>query len=229
MMKSAVLFTGGKDSTYAMHRAMQEGYEIGCLLTLISDNPDSYMFHTHNIGLVKRQAEAMQLPLLTFETKGEKEEELDDLKEAIKFAIDKHGIESIVVGAIASRYQHDRVTAIADELKINVFSPLWQAGPEQYMKDLVSAGFEVIIASISAEGLTKDMLGKRIDSSMISTLSELNKKTGVHIAGEGGEYESFVIDGPVFKKKLSITDSEIVMEKENTGKLMIKKVELADK
>lgn len=228
-MKAAVLFSGGKDSTYAAYIAKEEGYKIECLLSLVSGNRASYMFHTANIEFAEKQAEAMELPLLIFETKGEKEKELDDLKNAVRFAVEKHRINIIVVGAIASKYQYDRVKKIADELKINVFSPLWRIDPEQYLNDLVDAKFEAIITSISAEGLTKDMLGKRIDRGMIKKLMEISKKTGVHPAGEGGEYESFVTDCPMFRKKIRIVDSSVEMEKENTGNFIIRKAELVMK
>lgn len=228
-MKAAVLFSGGKDSTYAIYRAIAEGYGIECLLSLVSDNPESYMFHTANINLVEKQAEAMGIPLLLFQTKGQKEKELDDLKNAVKFAIEKHKIEVLVAGAIASQYQYERVMRIAEELKINVFSPLWKVDAEQYMDDLLKAKFEAVISSISAEGLTKDFLGKVIDKAMVEKLKVLNKEKGVHLCGEGGEYETFVLDCPVFRKKIKIVDSSVEMEKENTGRLVIKKVKLVKK
>ncbi|PIN86150.1 TIGR00289 family protein [Candidatus Woesearchaeota archaeon CG10_big_fil_rev_8_21_14_0_10_44_13] len=228
-MKAAVLFSGGKDSTYAAYMAIGEGYKVECLLSLVSDNKASYMFHTANIEFAEKQAEAMEIPLLIFETKGEKEAELEDLRNAIKFAMEKHHINTLIVGAIASKYQYDRVKNIADELKIDVFSPIWKVDPEQYLDDLVKARFEVVISAIAAEGLTKDFLGKRIDHNMIERLKELNRKHHIHVAGEGGEYETFVTDCPLFKKRIKILKSETNMENVNTGLLVIKEVKLVDK
>ena len=108
-MKCGVLFSGGKDSAYAAFLAIKDGYEVSCLISIFSENPESYMFHTPSITKVKKQAEVMKIPLIVQRTKGEKENELVDLENAIKKAIEKYGIEIIVTGAIASVYQTSRV------------------------------------------------------------------------------------------------------------------------
>ena len=86
-MKLGVLFSGGKDSTMATYLAKKEGHEIACLITIYSENPDSYMFHTPSISKTKKQAELMGIPLLTGKTDGIKEKELKDLEKTIKEAI----------------------------------------------------------------------------------------------------------------------------------------------
>ena len=83
-MKVAVLFSGGKDSCFAAYKAKQAGNELTCLISVISENPESYMFHTPNISLTEKQAEVMNLPLIVHKTLGQKEEELTDLEQAIK-------------------------------------------------------------------------------------------------------------------------------------------------
>lgn len=85
-MKCTVLFSGGKDSTYAAYLAKKNGIEISCLITIISENPESYMFHTPSISQVKKQSEIMNIPLIIQQTKGKKEKELKDLELAIKRA-----------------------------------------------------------------------------------------------------------------------------------------------
>jgi len=55
-----------------------------------------------------------------------------------------------------------------------------------------------------------------------------NKKYGVHIAGEGGEYETFVIDAPIFKKKLIIEKSKKIIENLN-GVLLIDSIVFENK
>ena len=97
-MKLAALFSGGKDSTYAMYKVMKE-HDVVCLITIKSENPDSYMFHTPNIDLAELQAEALDIPLLTFKTKGEKELELQDLENAIKEA-KKYNNQLLITGSI---------------------------------------------------------------------------------------------------------------------------------
>ncbi len=224
-MKLAALFSGGKDSTYAMYKAMQV-HEIVCLITIKSENPDSYMFHTPNINLTELQAEALGLPSLSFKTKGEKELELKDLKKAIKQAKDKYHIEGIVTGALKSEYQASRIQRICDSLELECINPLWQMSQEQEMRDIIKAGFKFMIIRIAAYGLSKEWLGKVITNKDIDRLVELNKKYHINIAFEGGEAESLMIDGPIFKKKLVVKKAETIMENDYTGIYRIKKIEL---
>ena len=224
-MKLAALFSGGKDSTYAMYKAMQV-HEIVCLITIKSENPDSYMFHTPNINLTELQAEALGLPSLSFKTKGEKELELKDLKKAIKQAKDKYHIEGIVTGALKSEYQASRIQRICDSLELKCINPLWQMSQEQEMRDIIKAGFKFMIIRIAAYGLSKEWLGKVITNKDIDRLVELNKKYHINIAFEGGEAESLMIDGPIFKKKLVVKKAETIMENDYTGIYRIKKIEL---
>ena len=115
-MKCGVLFSGGKDSTYAAYLAKKHGNELSCLISIVSENPESYMFHTPSILKVKKQAEVMNIPLLIQKTKGQKEEELKDLEKAIKLAKAKYEIEAIVTGAVESVYQASRIQKICDGL-----------------------------------------------------------------------------------------------------------------
>jgi len=223
-MKLGILFSGGKDSCFALHKAMQN-HDVKCLITIFSLNPDSFMFHTPNIKFAKKQAESIGLPIIIKKTEGEKEKELGDLKEAIKEAKEKYGLQGIVSGAIASSYQKDRVDKICKELNLESIAPLWHVDPKKYLEELIDSGFKVIICAVSAEGLTEDFLGKEIDMNMLDKLKELNKKYGIHIALEGGEAETFCFGGPIFKKKLKIKEAEKVMESEFVGKLKINRVE----
>ena len=228
-MKAGILFSGGKDSVYTAAQALKEGHDVVCLINLTSENTASYMFHSVNNHIVKQQAEALGIPLLNFTTKGEKEKELADLKNAILEAKKKFGIEMVGAGALASQYQYERVGKIAAELGLKVFAPLWKKDEEKLLRQIVNAGFKVMIVAIAAEGTAKEWLGRFIDSARIDELVKLNKKYGSHIMGEGGEYESLVVDGPIFRKKLVVKSVEVVMEDKNTGYYLVKEVELVSK
>ena len=117
-MKLGVLFSGGKDSTYAAYLAKKQGYELGCLISIVSENPDSFMFHTPSINSVVKQSGAMEIPLVLVKTVGEKENELTDLEVAIKEAVKKYKIKGVVTGAVESVYQASRVQKICNKLKI---------------------------------------------------------------------------------------------------------------
>ena len=204
-MKIGVLFSGGKDSTMAAYLTKKEGHELTCLITIYSENPDSYMFHTPSISKTEKQAEAMGLPLITKNTKGIKEEELKDLEEVIKTSIKKYGIQGIVTGALHSEYQAMRIQKICDKLNIKCINPLWHKDEFDYLNEIVKNKFRVIVTGVSAYPLGASWLGREIDQKFIEDVRELHKKYKIHPAGEGGEFETFVLECPLFKKPLKVT------------------------
>jgi ABC transporter with metal-binding/Fe-S-binding domain ATP-binding protein len=207
-MELASLFSGGKDSVYALHIAQSEGHEIEVLIAIESENPESYMFHVPNIHLVKLQAKALGIPLIFRKTKGVKEEELEDLKDAISQAINDYGIKGIVSGAIYSNYQRKRIDDMAKELGIESLSPLWKKKPKDMLSEMVENGFKVIMSAVAAEGLGPEWLGREITQKTIEELSCLHNTCYVCTAGEGGEFETLVIDAPNFSKRIEIIEAE---------------------
>ncbi len=226
-LRLGTLFSGGKDSTFATYLATVFGWEVACLITLKSKNPNSFMFHTPNIDITSYQAEAMQLPLLTQETSGEKEDELGDLYTALKRAKQEYNINGIIVGALASDYQHERVNRVCEELQLKTFAPLWHKNQAQLLKEMIDLGFEISISSIAADGLGEKWLGRKLDMHAYNDLLTLHHRIGLHPAGEGGEYESIVLYCPfLFQKKLQITKAEKIMESEYVGTYQIHGVKL---
>ncbi len=223
-MKIAALISGGKDSIYSAYKASKDN-ELVCIISFKSKRNDSYMFHIPNIELVKLQAESMNMPLIFAESSGIKEKELKDIKKALQAAIKKYKIEGVVSGALASNYQKERIDKICKELKIESIAPLWRIEPKKYLKELIANNFKIIIVGIAADGLKKDFLGHEINGSFIKKIEKLN----IHGGGEGGEYESLVLDCQMFSKKLKINKSRIEMENECTGKLIVEDAELAEK
>jgi len=227
-MKLACLFSGGKDSNFALFKA-SKNHEIKCLITMLSKNEDSYMFQTPGVNFAKVQAECLEIPIIEFETKGEKEKELFELKEAIEFVKKKYGIEGIVTGAIKSTYQSSRIQKICSELDLWCFNPLWQIDEEIYLRELLKNEFEIKIIAVASYPFDKRYLGKNINESLKENLLELKNKHQISAIGEGGEFESFVTNSPMFKKKIKIIESESKMDSENSGKLIITKIEVKKK
>ena len=203
-MRLAGLLSGGKDSVYAAHLAQEEGHTLAYLVSLRSLNPDSYMFHTVNISLTKLQADAWGIPYVEAETMGVKEEELNDLKTALK-GLD---VDGVITGAIASKYQADRIDRLCKELDLYHYHPLWGRNREGLLDDMLDADMKIIFSAVAAYGLDKSWLGEPLTHERITLLKELNQKYGVDLCGEGGEYESLVIDAPWFKKRIKINASE---------------------
>lgn len=226
-MKLGVLFSGGKDSVFACWMAMQYE-EVACLISVISENEHSYMFHTPNVNLSALQAEAAGIPQVRIETPGEKEAELEDLKKGIEEAVERYGIGGIVTGAVMSVYQATRIQRICHELDICCFSPLWYTDQEEYMQKIISSGFKVIIAGVFSYPFDEGWLGREIDGKMIEELKVLSEKYEITLSGEGGEYESFVLDAPFFSKRIMIDESESFCRNHN-GRFIIRQAHLEDK
>jgi len=227
-MKCGVLFSGGKDSTYAAYITKKSKNNITCLITIVSENPDSYMFHTPAITKVGKQAEAMNVPLIIQKTKGVKEKELKDLEKAIQKAKKEYGIQAIVTGTLASVYQASRIQRICDKLELECFNPLWQKEPKGYWQELLKNKFMIIITRVSANGLGEEWLGKKINKKTLSRLIEIQKKYGIHLSFEGGEAETFVLDCPLFNKRLRVIKSEKKFSN-NNGIYNIIDIRLVDK
>jgi len=208
-MKLGVLFSGGKDSTYAAFLAKKLGHELTCLISVFSLNQDSYMFHTPSIGRVQEQANSMKMPLVIYQTLGEKEEELLDLEAAIKLAKKEHKIQGIVTGALHSDYQATRIQKICDKLKLNCLNPLWHKDEIEYLNDLIKDNFKIIIVGVAAYPLDKSWLGKTINENFISEVKKVKEKYKIHPAGEGGEFETLVLNCPLFSKELRVKNKKI--------------------
>jgi ABC transporter with metal-binding/Fe-S-binding domain ATP-binding protein len=226
-MRLGVLFSGGKDSTLALHYA-REKEEVACLITLLSENNESYMFHTPNIDITSLQAEALALPQIAKTTRGEKEKELFDLEEAISEAARKFQIQGLVTGAVESVYQAERVQLICNKLALWCFNPLWKHNQKALLEELLENRFKVIISGVFAYPLDEKWLGKEIDAPIIKRLVDLQQKYAISPSGEGGEIETTVLDAPLFKKKIEILDSAVDYRM-NSGVFRINKARLVEK
>ena len=208
-MNCTVLFSGGKDSVFATYLAEQSKYKVSCLITLLSKNLSSYMFHTPSISKVKKQAEIMNKPLILKETLGEKEKELEDLKKAILKAKQEYNIQGVITGSVESAYQASRVQRICNDLDLECFNPLWQKDQFELLYDLIGNNFEIIITGVFAYPLDKKWLGRKINEEFIEDMRILHENYKINPAGEGGEYETFVLNCPLFTRKLQIKSKQI--------------------
>lgn len=227
-MKVGVLFSGGKDSTFAAYTAKQEGYDLRCLITLVPNSLESYLFHYPNITWTNLQAKAIGLPIIKKSVLRIGEAESEDLEKSIIISRDKYHIEGIISGGIASNYQKTRFDKVCNKIGLKHFSPIWLIEPEIYMKKIIKSGFQSIITGVAAEGLDQNWLGRVISYKMIDELKELNRKKGLHIAFEGGEAETFVTDCPLFRKRIVIQSSIKHWFKDH-GYLEIRKATLLEK
>lgn len=224
IMRVSVLVTGGKDSALALYRVLKEGYQVEYLVTMLPQSEDSWMFHFLNIHLVDLFAEAAGIPLVKAETAGIKEMELKDLKNLLA-TLD---IEGVVSGAILSQYQKKRIDKICQELNLKSIAPLWHEDQEQLLKEIIYLNFHVILVGAYAYGFDQSWLGRKIDLTMLDDLNELNKQYQISLVGEGGEYETLVLDAPFFRKRIQLLRIEKVWE-DHSGYLLVKEAKLVEK
>ena len=207
-MKLAALFSGGKDSTYAIHLAKKLSHSVDVLLTLYPYSSESHLLHYPNIKFTSLQSESMKIPQLIEEIPStDVEDEFKKLEKLIILAKKNYSIEGIVHGGILSKYQKDNFSLICKNNNLEIISPLWDTKPELYMKELLEEHFEYIISSVSSDGLDDSWLGRIMDKNGLEDLEKLQKKFGFNLNFEGGEAETFVINCPLFEKPLFIQDS----------------------
>jgi diphthine-ammonia ligase len=202
-LRLAALFSGGKDSTYAVQQARENGHDVSYLLTMLPARDDSWMFHTVNIALAPLVAQAMGIDSVVVDTSGEKEEELRDLMSAMA-GLD---VDGLVTGAIASSYQRSRVDAICRELEIEHVAPLWGRESSELAHEMIENGMSIIITAVAAMGLDEAWLGRTLDGDALEELNSISRRYGVDVCGEGGEMETLVIDAPWFTSRLEIVDA----------------------
>lgn len=224
-MRLAALMSGGKDSTAALHDAWEE-HDIRVGVALEPRNEASYMFHPYNLDLVTLQARSIGIPLVRESTEGEKEAELTDLKRVLEQVRDERGVEGVVAGALESQYQKERLERVASELGLDVVTPLWHVDVDAYMERIVRE-FDVRIVGVAAAGLDASVLGWRIDQETLQHLREVRDEHGIHLAGEGGEYETLVCDAPLFDQSIVI-DAAVPAFEDGRGVLRVEEAHLAE-
>lgn len=222
-----VLWSGGKDSTYAAWLASKKD-QLSCLVTLFPRSEFSYMFHFPDVEWTRLQAEAIGVPQFTASTEGVKEEELADLEKALAGAKEKFAIEGLYTGALASVYQKTRVEKVCRNLGLECLSPLWGVDPETHLRRLVKDRFVVMVVSVSALGLDQGWLGRILDGKAVDELVALGRKFRFHVGLEGGEGETFVLDCPLFRERVEVSESSIHW-RGDSGYLQISKAHLMKK
>lgn len=192
-MSWAALTSGGKDSILAVQKAIDAGMQVSHFVTVVPENTESYMFHAANLAAVPVMANRCGAEYVEIRSAGVKEQEVADMEKGLA----ELGVEGIIVGAIESEYQRSRVAAVCDRLGLKLFAPLWKVDPLTLMHEVASR-LDAVIVVCAADGLGENVLGKKIDEKLIGVLLSVQKIRRIHLAGEGGEYESLVLNAPCF-------------------------------
>ena len=208
------LFSGGKDSSWALYRALEADLNVTRLLT-VHPSEESYMYHVPETQLARLAAESIGIELVDVEpgdlaaadaddSAAQGDAELEPLEAALTELATEVDLAGVTAGAIESEFQTSRIQGMCDRLGIDLFAPLWQRDPEQLAEEMLDAGFEITILQVAAYGLDESWLGRTLDAEAIEELRELNAEYGVHLLGEGGEFETFVTNGPHMDRRIDL-------------------------
>jgi len=202
-MKVVASWSGGKDSCYALHKAIQGGYCLLSLLNFVAEGGGPGMAHRLHPRLIQEQAQALGLPLLQRETTWQTYEQA--LRRAVA-ELKGQGLEGIVFGDIDLVEHKDWLDKVCREMDVKPILPLWGLKPEDIVSGFLNEGFEAIIVSARAD-LGPEWLGRRFDRGFLEYLARL----GIHPCGEAGEYHTLVVDGPLFRHRLQVNGGRPVL------------------
>lgn len=228
-MRLAVLFSGGKDSILALHRAVWAHHTIVALIHVTSTNPtESRMYHLPTPNLVELQAQSLRIPIIRVYSNENANNELKPLQEVLLELKKSQHLEGFVTGAVESVYQSTRLEKIGHQLELECFSPLWQIDSLQEWKELLQKKFDVTMVAVMANGLDSSWLGQSLSASRVKTLLKLANRYQFHRLGEGGEFETTVLDAPLFHEKIKLKQSHIELSGD-AATLVVEKAMLVPK
>ena len=200
-------WSGGKDSCLACYKTIKEGHPIRYLLNFISNQYKRCCFHGIEANLIHLQAELIGIPLIQKEVSPDMEKYETEFKAAVS-ELKKKGIEGMVFGDIYLEEHRDWVERVCHDLDIVPIEPLWNNSSLRTAEEFIDVGFKAIVVSCKADLFGKDFVGRYVDKDF---LQELNNRN-ICPCGENGEFHTFVIDGPMFKRSIQILESEPVLK-----------------
>ena len=204
-MRVLCLFSGGKDSSYALHRMLTSGFDVVALLAIRSKNPDSWLYQTPGMEISHLFEELTGIPVEIFDSPEGPDDEEGELSRILGVLKAKFNLDAVCSGAFLSDYQRMRFTSAAYDNGLISYTPLWRKDGRRYMKELIEQGFSYILLSYASAGFTPDLLGKEVDGPLLEKLLAISDRWGSHPAFEGGEAETLVIKAPLYKGSLDLS------------------------
>jgi diphthine-ammonia ligase len=199
-MRLAALISGGKDSIYALTCALRE-HEV---VQLINVKPveDSFMYHAPCAHVTHLISQAVDIPLVSGVSSSH-----DDELVVLRSLLQDIKADGVVTGTIASNYQMRRLKTLCDLLHLDLYAPLWKKQGERLLRAMARS-MQITVVQAAAYGMDESWLGRTLDQEAIDDLAILHRTYGVHIMGEGGEYETLVLDAPIFHQRIKILSYE---------------------
>ena len=203
-MKVVSLWSGGKDSCFACYKAIQKGYDVISLFNFTDSKKEKSLSHGLLCDVIRKQADLTAISL--FQKAMKRETYREEFIKLINEWKAKENIEGIVFGDIYLQEHKDWIDEVCREMKVEAVMPLWGKNTEDLLKEFIDSGFKAVIVAVKEE--YKDLLGKDINSELISELRERK----VDFCGEEGEFHTLVYDGPLFKKQLNVVKGRKFLE-----------------
>lgn len=199
-MKVFSSWSGGKESCLACYKALSEGFDVSYLLNFISEDGTRSRAHGISSDLIALQAKAIGIPIIQVKSSWEGYEA--KLKEAVE-KLKKKRVKGGIFGDIDLQEHREWVDRVCSEVEVASIEPLWGNNPREILNEFVNAGFKAIVIKVKADWFGKEWLGREIDGQFINDLPE-----EIHPCGEHGEYHTFVVDGPLFQRRVEIIKSD---------------------
>lgn len=209
-MRVVALLSGGKDSVCAVETVRGFGWNVVAALVMVPAADDAWMFHTPNLAVVRGVAQCLDLPLVEWPAAEGPDEEVRGLEQALACAKRSFNLDGVVSGALASDYQRTRIEAIGHRLGLKSFAPLWHKQPEEYVRSLLWGGYAMRFSRVAAEGVPSEWGGQAVDETKLVRMRQHRARP--HVAGEGGEYETLVLDAPCFTRRLVVDGATVKSE-----------------
>jgi diphthine-ammonia ligase len=202
-MKLIASWSGGKDSCFALHKAIQQGHTIQNLLIMMQDKGKSN-FHMISTELLDAQSEALGIPITKQPTTPETYEQ--QFTKALQ-QVKAKGAQGIVTGDIFDVAQHETgwLERICANVGLTPVKPLWHRDTTEVLDEFINEGFKATVVRVKTALLSNEWLGRQLDKTFFNDLKKLGT---VDLCGEYGEFHTFVTDGPIFKKKIEIQETK---------------------
>lgn len=222
-MKVVASWSGGKDSCFACYKAIQEGHDVSQLLIMMSD-PNKSNFHMIRSDMLDAQSQAIGIPIVKWTTTPDTYEQ--DFKKAL-LQMKAKGVEGVVTGDVYDVALHEAgwLDRVCKEVGLTPVKPLWHRDTQQILNEFINEGFKATVIRVKTDVLGMEWLGREINKEFFDDLLKLGT---VDPCGERGEFHTFVTDGPLFKKRIEIFESERI-KLNGHGRLVIKRFEVKPK
>ncbi len=225
MTKVFASWSGGKDGCLACYRAINTGMDVRFLANTITEDVERSCSHGMFASVIREQAKAIGIPLVQQPTTRDSYE--TEFKKMI-LSMKKDGVEGGVFGDIDFNPHREWIDRMCQETGIVPHLPLWLENQDKLMQEFIDLGFEAVVVAARTDLFGEEILGRKIDRSFLKYLEEMGRDKAITPCGEAGEYHTLVVDGPLFKKRLGLKQTERV-RRDDRWFLEILKVELMDR